>query len=152
MRRSDSERLSCLPEVTQLSLLPPALHVLFLGAKGAMVWGGGDTEGDVSLPSPCRGLAVAALLGLVLWLSLDTARRPEQLVSFAGICVFVGILFACSKHHRAVSARLSGPERAAAPSPPLPPWRDNRPSGRTPPGFTAWLAPSPSRQPNLWAP
>lgn len=52
-----------------------------------------------------RGLAVAALLGLVLWLSLDTARRPEQLVSFAGICVFVGILFACSKHHRAVSWR-----------------------------------------------
>ncbi|KAF6079445.1 solute carrier family 28 member 1 [Phyllostomus discolor] len=52
-----------------------------------------------------RGLAAVALLGLVLWLILDTSRRPEQLVSFAGICVFVGILFACSKHHRAVSWR-----------------------------------------------
>ncbi|XP_054569180.1 sodium/nucleoside cotransporter 1 isoform X1 [Eptesicus fuscus] len=52
-----------------------------------------------------RGLALAAFLGLVLWLALDTARRPEQLVSFAGICVFIGILFACSKHHHAVSWR-----------------------------------------------
>lgn len=52
-----------------------------------------------------RGVAAAALLGLVLWLILDTSRRPEQLVSFAGICVFVGLLFACSKHHRAVSWR-----------------------------------------------
>ncbi|XP_069322675.1 sodium/nucleoside cotransporter 1-like [Eulemur rufifrons] len=50
-----------------------------------------------------RGLALAALLFLVLWLSLDTSRRPEQLVSFAGMCVFITILFACSKHHRAVS-------------------------------------------------
>lgn len=52
-----------------------------------------------------RGLALAAFLGLVLWLVLDTSQRPEQLVSFAGICVFVGILFVCSKHHRAVSWR-----------------------------------------------
>ncbi|XP_030669700.1 sodium/nucleoside cotransporter 1 isoform X5 [Nomascus leucogenys] len=50
-----------------------------------------------------RGLALAAFLGLVLWLSLDTSRRPEQLVSFAGICVFIALLFACSKHHCAVS-------------------------------------------------
>ncbi|XP_011520516.1 sodium/nucleoside cotransporter 1 isoform X7 [Homo sapiens] len=52
-----------------------------------------------------RGLALAAFLGLVLWLSLDTSQRPEQLVSFAGICVFVALLFACSKHHCAVSWR-----------------------------------------------
>lgn len=51
----------------------------------------------------CRGLALAAALGLILWLSLDTAQRPEQLVSFAGICVFLVLLFAGSKHHRAVS-------------------------------------------------
>ncbi|XP_017739776.1 PREDICTED: sodium/nucleoside cotransporter 1 isoform X4 [Rhinopithecus bieti] len=49
-----------------------------------------------------RGLALAAFLGLVLWLSLDTSRRPEQLVSFAGICVFIALLFACSKHHCAI--------------------------------------------------
>uniref|UniRef100_A0A4W2C8H7 Solute carrier family 28 member 1 n=1 Tax=Bos indicus x Bos taurus TaxID=30522 RepID=A0A4W2C8H7_BOBOX len=52
-----------------------------------------------------RGLALAAFLGLVLWLALDTSQRPEQLVSFGGICVFVGFLFAVSKHHRAVSWR-----------------------------------------------
>ncbi|XP_070956880.1 sodium/nucleoside cotransporter 1 isoform X2 [Macaca nemestrina] len=52
-----------------------------------------------------RGLALAAFLGLVLWLSLDTSRRPEQLVSFAGICVFIALLFACSKHPCAVSWR-----------------------------------------------
>uniref|UniRef100_A0A8C8W2M5 Sodium/nucleoside cotransporter n=1 Tax=Peromyscus maniculatus bairdii TaxID=230844 RepID=A0A8C8W2M5_PERMB len=52
-----------------------------------------------------RGLALAAALGLILWLSLDTSQRPEQLVSFAGICVFLALLFAGSKHHRAVSWR-----------------------------------------------
>ncbi|XP_045384264.1 sodium/nucleoside cotransporter 2 [Lemur catta] len=46
-----------------------------------------------------------SLVGLILWLALDTAQRPEQLMSFAGICIFIIILFACSKHHRAVSWR-----------------------------------------------
>lgn len=62
-----------------------------------------DAEGDGFLPLSRRVLALAAVLGLVLWLSLDTAQRPEQLVSFGGICVFITLLFACSKHHRAVS-------------------------------------------------
>ncbi|XP_062946713.1 sodium/nucleoside cotransporter 1 isoform X2 [Cynocephalus volans] len=52
-----------------------------------------------------RSLALAAFLVLVLWLSLDTSQRPEQLISFAGICVFITVLFACSKHHCAVSWR-----------------------------------------------
>ncbi|XP_074090043.1 sodium/nucleoside cotransporter 1 [Macrotis lagotis] len=52
-----------------------------------------------------RCLGAAALVGLVLWLALDTSQRPEQLVSFAGICMFVIILFACSKHHHSVSWR-----------------------------------------------
>lgn len=47
----------------------------------------------------------AAVVGLILWLALDTAQRPEQLISFAGICMFVLILFACSKHHSAVCWR-----------------------------------------------
>nr|XP_004466843.1 sodium/nucleoside cotransporter 2 [Dasypus novemcinctus] len=50
-------------------------------------------------------LRVAAVIGLILWLILDTAQRPEQLISFSGICMFLIILFACSKHHRAVSWR-----------------------------------------------
>ncbi|XP_033046130.1 sodium/nucleoside cotransporter 2 isoform X3 [Trachypithecus francoisi] len=49
--------------------------------------------------------AGVSLVGLILWLALDTAQRPEQLISFAGICMFILILFACSKHHRAVSWR-----------------------------------------------
>ncbi|KAM8780979.1 sodium/nucleoside cotransporter 2 [Rhynchonycteris naso] len=49
--------------------------------------------------------AGVSLVGLILWLVLDTAQRPEQLVSFAGICMFILILFACSKHHSAVSWR-----------------------------------------------
>ncbi|XP_004852894.1 sodium/nucleoside cotransporter 1 isoform X3 [Heterocephalus glaber] len=50
-----------------------------------------------------RALALTAVLGLALWLALDTSQRPEQLVSFAGICVIVSLLFACSKHRHAVS-------------------------------------------------
>ncbi|MBZ3880035.1 Sodium/nucleoside cotransporter 1 [Sciurus carolinensis] len=49
-----------------------------------------------------RGLALAAVLALALWLGLDTSQRPEQLVSFAGTCVFITLLFACSKHHHAI--------------------------------------------------
>ncbi|XP_020951943.1 sodium/nucleoside cotransporter 2 isoform X3 [Sus scrofa] len=52
-----------------------------------------------------RVFAGASLVGLILWLALDTAQRPEQLISFAGICMFILILFACSKHHSAVSWR-----------------------------------------------
>uniref|UniRef100_A0A8C2SNI2 Sodium/nucleoside cotransporter n=1 Tax=Coturnix japonica TaxID=93934 RepID=A0A8C2SNI2_COTJA len=42
---------------------------------------------------------------LVTWLSLDTAKNPEQLISLAGFCVLVLFLFAFSKHHSAVSWR-----------------------------------------------
>ncbi|KAM6181635.1 sodium/nucleoside cotransporter 2 [Erethizon dorsatum] len=49
--------------------------------------------------------AGASLVGLILWLALDMAQRLEQLISFAGICIFLLILFACSKHHSAVSWR-----------------------------------------------
>ncbi|XP_012583989.1 PREDICTED: sodium/nucleoside cotransporter 2 [Condylura cristata] len=52
-----------------------------------------------------RVFAGLALVGLILWLAIDTAKRPQQLISFAGICMFVVILFACSKHHSAVSWR-----------------------------------------------
>ncbi|XP_034640392.1 sodium/nucleoside cotransporter 1-like [Trachemys scripta elegans] len=48
---------------------------------------------------------LAILVGLVTWLVLDTSKRPEQLISFAGLCAFVLFLFACSKHHAAVPWR-----------------------------------------------
>ncbi|XP_074145637.1 sodium/nucleoside cotransporter 2 isoform X2 [Sminthopsis crassicaudata] len=51
------------------------------------------------------GLMAVAMVGLLLWLILDTAQRPKQLISFAGICMFVIVLFAFSKHHFAVNWR-----------------------------------------------
>ncbi|XP_042543530.1 sodium/nucleoside cotransporter 2 [Dipodomys spectabilis] len=51
------------------------------------------------------GFSGLSVVGLILWLALDTAQRPEQLISFAGICMFILILFVCSKHHSAVSWR-----------------------------------------------
>uniref|UniRef100_A0A7N4NJ11 Solute carrier family 28 member 2 n=1 Tax=Sarcophilus harrisii TaxID=9305 RepID=A0A7N4NJ11_SARHA len=51
------------------------------------------------------GLMAVAMVSLILWLILDTAQRPKQLVSFAGICMFLIILFAFSKHHFAVNWR-----------------------------------------------
>ncbi|XP_052528569.1 sodium/nucleoside cotransporter 1-like isoform X2 [Tympanuchus pallidicinctus] len=50
-------------------------------------------------------LYVLLLGGLVTWLALDTAKKPEQLISLAGFCVLVLFLFAFSKHHSAVSWR-----------------------------------------------
>ncbi|XP_010080453.1 PREDICTED: sodium/nucleoside cotransporter 1-like, partial [Pterocles gutturalis] len=50
-------------------------------------------------------LWVALLGGLIAWLALDTARNPKQLTSLAGFCFLVLFLFACSKHHSAVSWR-----------------------------------------------
>ncbi|KFP98087.1 Sodium/nucleoside cotransporter 1, partial [Haliaeetus albicilla] len=50
-------------------------------------------------------LWVALLGGLITWLVLDTSRNPEQLISLAGFCFLVLFLFACSKHHGAVSWR-----------------------------------------------
>uniref|UniRef100_A0A8C5JI26 Sodium/nucleoside cotransporter n=1 Tax=Junco hyemalis TaxID=40217 RepID=A0A8C5JI26_JUNHY len=53
----------------------------------------------------CRLVWVALLAGLIVWLVLDTGRNPEQLISLAGFSVLVLFLFACSKHHGAVSWR-----------------------------------------------
>ncbi|NWU08162.1 S28A1 protein, partial [Cephalopterus ornatus] len=50
-------------------------------------------------------LWVALLAGLIAWLVLDTAKNPEQLISLGGFCTLVLFLFACSKHHGAVSWR-----------------------------------------------
>ncbi|XP_035012437.1 sodium/nucleoside cotransporter 1 isoform X1 [Hippoglossus stenolepis] len=48
-------------------------------------------------------LAVVALL--VLWLVLDTRHRPEQLISFGGVCMFVLLVFLLSEHRTAVTWR-----------------------------------------------
>ncbi|MED6236236.1 hypothetical protein ATANTOWER_006251, partial [Ataeniobius toweri] len=48
-------------------------------------------------------LAVVALL--VVWLVLDTSKRPEQLISFGGVCMFIVLLFLFSAHREMVSWR-----------------------------------------------
>ncbi|KAK1158179.1 sodium/nucleoside cotransporter 1-like isoform X1 [Acipenser oxyrinchus oxyrinchus] len=49
---------------------------------------------------------ILVILGLlVTWLVLDTSKRPEQLTSFGGVCMFIIILFLCSTKHSAVSWR-----------------------------------------------
>lgn len=40
---------------------------------------------------------------LVLWLVLDTSQRPEQLISFGGVCMFIVLLFLFSAHRAMVS-------------------------------------------------
>ncbi|XP_036400173.1 sodium/nucleoside cotransporter 1 [Megalops cyprinoides] len=48
---------------------------------------------------------VVALGLLVAWLVVDTSKRPEQLISFGGVCMFIVILFIFSAHRRAVPWR-----------------------------------------------
>ncbi|XP_056272404.1 sodium/nucleoside cotransporter 1 isoform X2 [Pseudoliparis swirei] len=50
-------------------------------------------------------LILAAVVLLVLWLVLDTSQRPEQLISFGGVCMFVMLVFLLSAHRKAVSWR-----------------------------------------------
>ncbi|XP_041651538.1 sodium/nucleoside cotransporter 1 [Cheilinus undulatus] len=48
-------------------------------------------------------VAIVALL--VAWLVLDTSKRPEQLVSFGGVLMFILLIFLLSANRRAVSWR-----------------------------------------------
>uniref|UniRef100_A0A8C7XMM5 Sodium/nucleoside cotransporter n=1 Tax=Oryzias sinensis TaxID=183150 RepID=A0A8C7XMM5_9TELE len=48
-------------------------------------------------------LAVVVLL--VLWLVLDTSKRPEQLISFGGVCMFIVLLYLFSAHRSMISWR-----------------------------------------------
>ncbi|XP_076588586.1 sodium/nucleoside cotransporter 1 [Chaetodon auriga] len=48
-------------------------------------------------------LAVVVLF--IVWLVLDTSQRPEQLISFGGVCMFVLLVFLLSAHRAAVTWR-----------------------------------------------
>ncbi|XP_072241928.1 sodium/nucleoside cotransporter 1 [Leuresthes tenuis] len=48
---------------------------------------------------------LAAVVLLVVWLVLDTSKRPEQLISFGGVCMFIVLLFLFSAHRAMVSWR-----------------------------------------------
>ncbi|XP_051953713.1 sodium/nucleoside cotransporter 2-like isoform X1 [Xyrauchen texanus] len=46
---------------------------------------------------------IVIVLGLlVAWLVVDTRKRPENLISFAGVCMFVIVIFLFSAHRTAV--------------------------------------------------
>ncbi|XP_051898552.1 sodium/nucleoside cotransporter 1 [Pristis pectinata] len=49
--------------------------------------------------------ALLALAGLIIWIGVDTAKRPEQLISFGGLCTLVTLLFIFSAKPLAVSWR-----------------------------------------------
>uniref|UniRef100_A0A8C9WSD0 Solute carrier family 28 member 1 n=1 Tax=Scleropages formosus TaxID=113540 RepID=A0A8C9WSD0_SCLFO len=48
---------------------------------------------------------VVVLALLVTWLAVDTSKRPEQLISFGGICLFLLLIYIFSVHREAVSWR-----------------------------------------------
>lgn len=50
-----------------------------------------------------RVFIVVVLVLLVLWLVLDTRHRPEQLISFGGVCMFIVLGFLLSANRTAVS-------------------------------------------------
>lgn len=50
-----------------------------------------------------RVFIVVVLVLLVVWIALDTGKRPEQLISFGGVCMFVVLIFLLSAHRAAVS-------------------------------------------------
>ncbi|CAL8355856.1 unnamed protein product [Lota lota] len=51
------------------------------------------------------GIYLYSVVLLVVWLALDTIQRPEQLISFAGICIFVTLSYIFSANRTAVSWR-----------------------------------------------
>ncbi|XP_045892364.1 sodium/nucleoside cotransporter 1 [Micropterus dolomieu] len=48
-------------------------------------------------------LVVVALI--VTWIILDTSQRPEQFISFGGVCMFIVLIFLLSAHRTAVTWR-----------------------------------------------
>lgn len=53
----------------------------------------------------CRVFVVVVVGLLVAWLAIDTRKRPEQLISFGGVCLFVIAIFLFSAHRTAVSKK-----------------------------------------------
>ncbi|XP_016345117.1 sodium/nucleoside cotransporter 2-like [Sinocyclocheilus anshuiensis] len=53
-----------------------------------------------------RRVFIVIVVGLLLaWLAIDTRKRPEQLISFGGVCLFIIAIFLFSAHRTAVSWR-----------------------------------------------
>lgn len=48
---------------------------------------------------------LVVLVLLIVWLAVDTSKRPEQLISFGGVCMFVILHYLFSAHRSAVTWR-----------------------------------------------
>uniref|UniRef100_A0A8C5N7E5 Sodium/nucleoside cotransporter n=1 Tax=Gouania willdenowi TaxID=441366 RepID=A0A8C5N7E5_GOUWI len=53
----------------------------------------------------CRVFLLVVVVLLVCWLALDTSKRPEQLISFGGVCMFILLIFLFSVHRAEVMWR-----------------------------------------------
>lgn len=54
-----------------------------------------------------RVFVLVVLVLFVVWIVLDTSKRPEQLISFGGVCMFIVLIFLLSAHRTAVSFAVS---------------------------------------------
>lgn len=54
-----------------------------------------------------RVFIVIVVALFVTWLAIDTRTRPNQLISFGGVCVFTLLVFLLSAHRTAVSFAVS---------------------------------------------
>lgn len=54
-----------------------------------------------------RVFILVVVVLFVVWLALDTSKRPTQLISFGGVCVFIMLIFLFSAHRTMVSFPLS---------------------------------------------
>uniref|UniRef100_A0A667Z3Q9 Sodium/nucleoside cotransporter n=1 Tax=Myripristis murdjan TaxID=586833 RepID=A0A667Z3Q9_9TELE len=53
-----------------------------------------------------RWVFIILVVGLlVVWLAVDTSKRPDQLISFGGVCMFIVLVFLLSAHRTEVSWR-----------------------------------------------
>ncbi|XP_041948784.1 sodium/nucleoside cotransporter 2-like isoform X2 [Alosa sapidissima] len=65
-----------------------------------------DDKGSTTKSKSFCRVFILVVLGLIMtWLAVDTSKRPEQLMSLGGICMFVPVLFLTSAHRTAVSWR-----------------------------------------------
>lgn len=49
--------------------------------------------------------SLVILVLLIVWLAVDTSKRPEQLISFAGVWMFIIVIYILSAHRSAVNWR-----------------------------------------------
>uniref|UniRef100_A0A3P8YSL5 Sodium/nucleoside cotransporter n=1 Tax=Esox lucius TaxID=8010 RepID=A0A3P8YSL5_ESOLU len=105
----DFERAIALVVLTSLAVVSKAYDLVkkykgesitkcFIPAqRSATVWTEINSETVV--------FVIVVLVLLVTWLVVDTSKRPEQLISFGGVCMFILVIFLFSAHRKSVAWR-----------------------------------------------